>query len=293
VIERTGVACAASGKSGGFLALDWCDSSPLEPLARRSFELHARLPKEIGGDWGYRRMEAYGGTYRRAERARDRQRNARVEWVADGVAIGSQIGTSETTAQVDPGRFTRALMQAASRQGAGPGSATCKLHRVRPSSPQTRGVPLASRSGVLFPCRLTLQPLRSRLREECGTDAACIEESYVADIGLIRMALPTAAPRRAAGIGLRTRAGRTGAGAGSRRPRRDRRDADRVPRLRRLPRDDGVARRHLLDGGDRVGCGAALRRHLERVAAPRGRPRLQLRDRALQRHGGRVRCLRR
>ena len=29
VIERTGLACAASGKSGGFLALDWCDGSPL------------------------------------------------------------------------------------------------------------------------------------------------------------------------------------------------------------------------------------------------------------------------
>jgi glycine/D-amino acid oxidase-like deaminating enzyme len=26
VVERTGVACAASGKSGGFLALDWCDA---------------------------------------------------------------------------------------------------------------------------------------------------------------------------------------------------------------------------------------------------------------------------
>ncbi|NJM34089.1 MAG: hypothetical protein HC850_04515 [Rhodomicrobium sp.] len=34
IIERTGVACAASGKSGGFLALDWCDGSPLAPLAR-------------------------------------------------------------------------------------------------------------------------------------------------------------------------------------------------------------------------------------------------------------------
>ena len=39
VIERTGVACAASGKSGGFLALDWCDGTPLEALARRSFAL--------------------------------------------------------------------------------------------------------------------------------------------------------------------------------------------------------------------------------------------------------------
>ena len=56
VIERTGLACAASGKSGGFLALDWCDGTPLEPLARRSFALHTRLPKEIGGNWGYRRL---------------------------------------------------------------------------------------------------------------------------------------------------------------------------------------------------------------------------------------------
>ena len=30
VIERTGIACAASGKSGGFLARDWCDGTPLQ-----------------------------------------------------------------------------------------------------------------------------------------------------------------------------------------------------------------------------------------------------------------------
>ena len=36
VVERTAVACGASGKSGGFLALDWCDDSPLGPLARAS-----------------------------------------------------------------------------------------------------------------------------------------------------------------------------------------------------------------------------------------------------------------
>ena len=37
------VAGAASGKSGGFLALDWCRGSSLDRLARRSFELHAQL----------------------------------------------------------------------------------------------------------------------------------------------------------------------------------------------------------------------------------------------------------
>ena len=52
VVERAGVACAASGKSGGFLARDWCDGTPLERLARRSFALHASLAEELHDDWG-------------------------------------------------------------------------------------------------------------------------------------------------------------------------------------------------------------------------------------------------
>ena len=48
VIERHAVAGSASGKSGGFLALDWCGGSPLDGLARRSFELHAELSSELG-----------------------------------------------------------------------------------------------------------------------------------------------------------------------------------------------------------------------------------------------------
>ena len=47
VIESTGLACAASGKSGGFLARDWCEGSPLAPLARRSFALYAELAEKI------------------------------------------------------------------------------------------------------------------------------------------------------------------------------------------------------------------------------------------------------
>ena len=61
VVERAGVACAASGKSGGFLARDWCDGTPLERLARRSFALHASLAEELHDDWGYRRMTTYAG----------------------------------------------------------------------------------------------------------------------------------------------------------------------------------------------------------------------------------------
>jgi glycine/D-amino acid oxidase-like deaminating enzyme len=62
VLERTEVAAAASGKAGGFLALDWCAGTPLDALARRSFQLHATLPREFAGDWTYQRMTLTAGS---------------------------------------------------------------------------------------------------------------------------------------------------------------------------------------------------------------------------------------
>ena len=119
VIERTGIACAASGKSGGFLALDWCDGSPLESLARRSFALHASLAETIGADWGYRRLVTYGG-FARAQGGgrRGRAVNA-VDWVSDDVVVDRRLGATDTTAQVHPREFTTAMMRAAEAQGAG------------------------------------------------------------------------------------------------------------------------------------------------------------------------------
>jgi glycine/D-amino acid oxidase-like deaminating enzyme len=117
VIERTGVACAASGKSGGFLALDWCDGTPLEPLARRSFALHAELPDRIGGDWGYRRMTTYGGFAGAHEDGIAAGPRA-LEWLANGVHVQRRLGSTATTAQVHPGQFTAAMLRAAEAQGA-------------------------------------------------------------------------------------------------------------------------------------------------------------------------------
>jgi glycine/D-amino acid oxidase-like deaminating enzyme len=105
VIERTEVGCAASGKSGGFLALDWCDGTPLGPLARRSFALHARLAEELGGDWGYRPLDTFGGIVGSASSQRHD-----LSWVSDRVSIRQRLGSTETTAQVHPARFTRALI---------------------------------------------------------------------------------------------------------------------------------------------------------------------------------------
>lgn len=118
VIERTGLACAASGKSGGFLALDWCDGTPIEALARRSFALHACLPDEIGGDWGYRRVSTYSGFSSHRGEAHGRARAPSGDWTADSVAIHQQLGSPDTTAQVHPARLTRALMDAAQANGA-------------------------------------------------------------------------------------------------------------------------------------------------------------------------------
>src|SRR6516162_4138299 len=102
VIERTGVACAASGKSGGFLALDWCDGSPLAALARLSFALHARLAQEIGGDWGYRRLTTYGGFAGRRNHFRQRGNAYDIDWLSAGVTLNQRLGSIATTAQVHP-----------------------------------------------------------------------------------------------------------------------------------------------------------------------------------------------
>jgi glycine/D-amino acid oxidase-like deaminating enzyme len=118
VVERTGIACAASGKSGGFLALDWCDGTPLADLARRSFQLHEELSKAIDGDWGYRRLTTYAGhaSAREAPAGGDGARGH--AWLSAAVRLSQQLGSPDTTAQVHPGQFTQALMTAAVAQGA-------------------------------------------------------------------------------------------------------------------------------------------------------------------------------
>src|SRR5262244_3541348 len=117
VFERSRLACAASGKAGGFLALDWCDGTPLEALARRSFALHARLAEELDGDWSYRRMTTYSG-YADALPIARRRAEAPVGWLSDGALVDRRIGSPQTTAQVHPGAFTTALMRAAQARGA-------------------------------------------------------------------------------------------------------------------------------------------------------------------------------
>ena len=56
IIERSSIACAASGKAGGYLARHFNDAGPLEQLSKCSFDMHMKF-SEIFTDVGYRRLE--------------------------------------------------------------------------------------------------------------------------------------------------------------------------------------------------------------------------------------------
>lgn len=114
VIERHQVAGSASGKSGGFLAYDWCRGSPLDRLARRSFTLHAELADTLGNPWGFRRLDTYGGyaiENGAASGAGERP------WLSEAVSITGRLGSPQTTALVEPRAFTTGLIAAAEQHG--------------------------------------------------------------------------------------------------------------------------------------------------------------------------------
>lgn len=118
VVERYGVACAASGKAGGFLALDWCDGSPLGALARKSFQLHAHLAQTLGTDYGYRQMTTFAVAADADSVRASRPASDELAWL-DGTGIPyATLGTPSTTAQVHPETFTQTLLQAALARGA-------------------------------------------------------------------------------------------------------------------------------------------------------------------------------
>jgi glycine/D-amino acid oxidase-like deaminating enzyme len=140
VIERYEVAGAASGKSGGFLALDWCQGSPLDRLARRSFALHGRLSSDLGDPWGYRPLTTYSGYAAADDTARGKREPP---WLSAGVTITSRLGSVDSTAVIEPRSFTAGLMGAAHARGAMLRNGTV-VDLVRRKSGAVRGVALAT-----------------------------------------------------------------------------------------------------------------------------------------------------
>ncbi|KAK3022120.1 hypothetical protein RJ639_046310 [Escallonia herrerae] len=102
LIEKSSIACAASGKAGGFLALDWCDGGPLSSLARASFNLHRSLARELKGpqSYGYRPLDTLSLSITESEPAHGRRPSSKLpSWVDGPSGNARPIGTTETTAQ--------------------------------------------------------------------------------------------------------------------------------------------------------------------------------------------------
>lgn len=114
LVEKSSIACAASGNAGGFLALDWCDGGPVSALARASFNLHRSLAEELNGaeSYGYRPVTTLSLSITETTSSRSaRKPGPKVPPWLDGPAKSPRvIGTTETTAQVHPQLFTRALL---------------------------------------------------------------------------------------------------------------------------------------------------------------------------------------
>lgn len=119
LIEKSSIACAASGKAGGFLALDWCDGGPLSSLARASFNLHRSLSEELDGpqSYGYRPLTTLSLSITESDSAISSQgRNpdsTLPSWVNARAKNTRTIGTTETTAQVHPQLFTKTVLSKA------------------------------------------------------------------------------------------------------------------------------------------------------------------------------------
>eukprot|EP00559_Dactyliosolen_fragilissimus_P004289 CAMPEP_0184866646 /NCGR_PEP_ID=MMETSP0580-20130426/23126_1 /TAXON_ID=1118495 /ORGANISM="Dactyliosolen fragilissimus" /LENGTH=413 /DNA_ID=CAMNT_0027366439 /DNA_START=154 /DNA_END=1395 /DNA_ORIENTATION=+ len=129
VVDPTGsVAPAASGKAGGFLALDWNDGSPLGPLARRSFALHDELSKSLGSDKiQYRRLTCASVSVREKNDLKKNKPGGRKlenlsssDWWSvtekDGTLTSASInvqmmGDEESIAQVHPKKLCNAMWE--------------------------------------------------------------------------------------------------------------------------------------------------------------------------------------
>lgn len=108
IVERTKIAAAASGKSGGFLAGGWGDGAVTQALHRESFKLHEQLATDLGLTT-YRKiptLSVAGGTRRPGS-------EMPVSWLDGDVARAELM--DDATAQVTPMELTTRLHEEAMR----------------------------------------------------------------------------------------------------------------------------------------------------------------------------------
>ncbi|WP_217922081.1 NAD(P)/FAD-dependent oxidoreductase [Miltoncostaea oceani] len=119
IVDRGGPAAAASGSASGFLAADWNAGNPLDAMSRASFALHRELADELGAERiGYRPLEVISAATAEEGDLERYRRLPTPDWLDGRVVAHEVIGTTATAAQVDPRRFTTALVDDAVAAGA-------------------------------------------------------------------------------------------------------------------------------------------------------------------------------
>ncbi|POY72775.1 hypothetical protein BMF94_4184 [Rhodotorula taiwanensis] len=129
LIEGSQIAAGASGKAGGLLALDWHGPATAS-LATLSYSLHAQLAQELGGEskWGYRKLDTLSlsadlssstaSSAAKKSRARKLKQDDLFNWLNKELLTATDVlASQETTAQVHPELFTRAIAEQAQKEG--------------------------------------------------------------------------------------------------------------------------------------------------------------------------------
>ncbi|CAO3621318.1 unnamed protein product [Cunninghamella echinulata] len=118
VIEKVNVACAFSGKAGGFL---WRDGSG--ELSKKSYKLHEQLAEKLKGEkrYGYRLLDTYSVTMTDDHEditRRPSNNEDQVSWLYQHrITHIDRLAEKRDTAQVHPRLFTETIIEQAQSTG--------------------------------------------------------------------------------------------------------------------------------------------------------------------------------
>lgn len=133
IVERTSVACHASGKAGGFLARNWGNSSTSQ-LHKLSFDLIEKLAETLPLK-SYRKIETLSVSHKKGKNV--------PSWL-DGEVSSSFM--DDKTAQVTPKELTQSLLDSAIKKGATLHIGT--VNGIIQDNGQISGVQLADGSAI-------------------------------------------------------------------------------------------------------------------------------------------------
>ncbi|KAK4700841.1 hypothetical protein P7C70_g5401, partial [Phenoliferia sp. Uapishka_3] len=121
IIEGSSIAAGASGKAGGLLALDWHGAST-SSLAALSYRLHADLAAEHSGStrWNYRLLDtlSISADFSASSKPLKSSKDSNFTWLSPSILTSTDIiGTTKSTAQVHPAKFTNAMFELGRERG--------------------------------------------------------------------------------------------------------------------------------------------------------------------------------